>query len=630
MSIFPKSANRLVVVFALGSSLQPIASALTLDPVVVIGEHPALMSQTLASVTVIDRNQIESTHANDISELLQGQAGLEIARPGPPGSPISIYIRGGASTHALILLDGIPFYSESATGSSSPIESISLDSIEKIEIIPGGFPSVRGMSAPGGIISITTRSAQAGADTQSYSQTLGSRSTSHTSAFRRWNGDYGRFSVNANRQYTGGFGAINPAKYPAVNPGNNPTMKNTVGMGWSKDVGLDSQMGVQFMQAKTDSSWDNAWADSPRDDWLSRSSATFLGVYFQSQINSAWYAKWEVQRSLTESTTLTNEAVNAWYGSYSTEHNLLSWRNEYRLNPATLLKAGLSQDRNRYTYTYTPLDQTKRRVNSSVGIEQKLGGGLVTLDVAQVGDQNTAYLNRGVGWMFPIQTGWTLMAQHGVTYRLPTIGELLDPGSGGNADLKAERIKNTQLAIQFKQDADLHRLTWFNTIYTNKVAAGQTPVDDPVWAAQGVNKLENINASHNAGIEWSWRHQHQAWSWATSFTVQQPQVDGASTRLKNLSHQFGSLDLSRSFSTGDSIFVKWFSRSSQFNTDPKGNNAFSSGYAVTKLGWNRRLNSELQTQVSIDNLFDHRYESVAGFNAPPRGLFFTLTYQPKP
>jgi|GEM_PF-5847556 len=602
-----------------------------LDPVVVVGERAAPLSETLASVTVIDRAQIEAAHANDIAELLQGQAGMEVARPGPPGSPISVYIRGGASTHALVLLDGIPFYSESATGSSSPLEIIPLDLIEKIEIVPGGVPNIKGLTAPGGIIAITTRTAQDGASTQHYAAMVGSRSSGSLSAFRRWREAGSKLSLNASRQYTGGYGAINPQKYTAVNPGANPAMRNSVSLGWAHDLNVDTQVGVNLMQTRADVSWDNAWANAKTDDWLSRSKAEFNGVFVQSQLTPQWFARWDLQSALNESATLTNEVVNTDYGIYSTRHQLASWRNEYQLSPQTLLKAGLSHDRTQYTDSYLALDEKQVRASTVFGVEQKWGKALTTLDVSRVSDQKAlAYLNRGLGAMYPLSDAWALMGQHNVTHRLPTIGELKAPSFGGNVNLKAERIKSSQLAIQFKGAHDLHRLTWFNAIYNNKIAAGQTLVDDPVWAAWGVKKLENIASSHNAGVEWSWRHQHKAWTWATSFTVQQPQVDGANTLLKNLSHQFGAVDVAYRFTSGDALSLKWFARSSQYNANPAGGNAFSAGYAVTKLGWSRPLGRDLTAQISVDNFFDRAHEPVAGFNGPPRGVFVAVHYQPKP
>lgn len=623
---------RSVVVLSLAPTTHLLAQSpvTQLDPVVVVGERSTPLSETLASVMVIDRAQIQAAHVNDISELLQGLAGIEVSRPGPPGSPISVYIRGGASTHALVMLDGIPFFSESATGSSSPLEAISLDQVEKIEIVPGGLPNVRGFIAPGGIISITTRAASSGADAQAYSAMVGSRSTGSLSAFRRWNWESSRISIDASRQYTGGFGAINPAKFSAVNPGNNPFMRNAVSMGWAMDLDANTQVGVNLMQTAADSSWDNAWANTVREDWLSRSRSGFAGLYAQSQLTPAWYAKWDVQQSTVQSATLTDEVVNTWYGTYTTKHHVASWRNEFRINPQTLVKAGFSQDKTNYYSSYTPLDQNQNRLVTFVGLEQKVGKGLVTLDLGRSsGLYNHVYTNRGLGAMHPLSSSLSVMAQHNVTYRLPTIGELLDPASGGNANLKAERIKSSQIAIQFKGESDLHRLTWFNSIYANKVAAGNTPVDDAYWAGQGVNKLENLNASHNAGVEWHWRHQHKAWTWITSYTVQQPQVDGASTLLKNLSHQHGSVDVAYRFRSGDALNLKWHARSSQYNTKPRSGDAFSAGYAVTKLGWSRPLSPATRIQVSIDNLFDKPYESVAGYNAPPIGAFVTLSHSPQ-
>lgn len=79
-------------------------------------------------------------------ELLQAQPGLEIAQNGGAGSTSSVFIRDANGDHTLVLIDGMR--TGSLTTGVTPLESISLDQIDHIEILRGagydktdGFPS---------------------------------------------------------------------------------------------------------------------------------------------------------------------------------------------------------------------------------------------------------------------------------------------------------------------------------------------------------------------------------------------------------------------------------------------------------------------------------------------------------
>lgn len=63
--------------------------------------------EALASVSVINRKRIENSQAATIAELLRLETGIDITRTGGPGQQTSLFLRGGNSDHALILIDGV-------------------------------------------------------------------------------------------------------------------------------------------------------------------------------------------------------------------------------------------------------------------------------------------------------------------------------------------------------------------------------------------------------------------------------------------------------------------------------------------------------------------------------------------
>ena len=126
-----------------------------LEPLVVTATRTAVReADTLASITVITRADIERAQANDAAELLRFAAGVEVARAGGPGQFAAAFIRGGNSQHTLVLLDGARL---NPTTQGAALQNINPDLIERIEIVRGPRSTLYGSEAMGGVINIITR-----------------------------------------------------------------------------------------------------------------------------------------------------------------------------------------------------------------------------------------------------------------------------------------------------------------------------------------------------------------------------------------------------------------------------------------------------------------------------------------
>ncbi|EDN67775.1 Vitamin B12 transporter btuB precursor [Beggiatoa sp. PS] len=114
-----------------------------------------MANHSLASVTVITREDIQKSQALTVSDILRGVAGLDVSSMGGIGKQSSVFIRGTNSDHILVLVDGIKI--GSATTGTTPFEHWPLSQIERIEIMRGPRSSLYGSEAIGGIIQIFTR-----------------------------------------------------------------------------------------------------------------------------------------------------------------------------------------------------------------------------------------------------------------------------------------------------------------------------------------------------------------------------------------------------------------------------------------------------------------------------------------
>ena len=91
---------------------------------------------TSQQILLIEREDIESSGAQDLASLLQEALNLNLARYGSYGNQASIHLRGYSSRRLAFLIDGVPV--NSAFDGRFDVSQIDLNSVERIEVIYGG------------------------------------------------------------------------------------------------------------------------------------------------------------------------------------------------------------------------------------------------------------------------------------------------------------------------------------------------------------------------------------------------------------------------------------------------------------------------------------------------------------
>ena len=110
-------------------------------------------SRTISLITIED---IQKSTATNVSDLLQQVGGIDVRRRGLDGTQSDLYIRGGNFDQTLLLIDGIKM-DDSQTGHHTMNAILSLDNIERIEILKGPAARVFGQNAFAGAINIITK-----------------------------------------------------------------------------------------------------------------------------------------------------------------------------------------------------------------------------------------------------------------------------------------------------------------------------------------------------------------------------------------------------------------------------------------------------------------------------------------
>lgn len=113
------------------------------------------LEETTSSVVVIKEEDIKRMNVNFIPDVLRRVPEMNIVQNGGEGKLTSVFLRGGSPTATLVLIDGIKM--NSPTAGVFDFSSISVDDIERIEIVKGPQSTVYGSEAMAGVINIITK-----------------------------------------------------------------------------------------------------------------------------------------------------------------------------------------------------------------------------------------------------------------------------------------------------------------------------------------------------------------------------------------------------------------------------------------------------------------------------------------
>ena len=125
---------------------------------VVIQENRISMpfSQSARNVYVITKEEIAKLPVKTVNELLSYAAGVDLRQRGPMGTQADISIDGGSFEQAMVLLNGVKLM-DSQTAHNMLNLPVSLDAIERIEVIKGPAARIYGINALSGAVNIITK-----------------------------------------------------------------------------------------------------------------------------------------------------------------------------------------------------------------------------------------------------------------------------------------------------------------------------------------------------------------------------------------------------------------------------------------------------------------------------------------
>ncbi|NUR21673.1 TonB-dependent vitamin B12 receptor [Frateuria sp.] len=588
----------------------------TLSPVLVTATRTAItVDDALSSVSVITREDIERLQPVSLIDLLQGLPGVSFAQAGGLGQQSSLFLRGTNSSHTLLLIDGVRVGTVSA--GIPAFDQLSLDQIERIEVVRGPRSSLYGADAIGGVIQIFTRHGrQDGRLTPSLRLGVGSRGYAD-GQFGLSGGDtHAWYNFSVGGQYTRGINACRVGAAEAfagcfVDEPDRDAYRNrnalaTAGYRWDNGT----ELAATWLRSAGHVDFDGAPYGNQNHN-LQQVAGARLGF----DPLASWRVTLGAGQSLDESRTY-NDGVFLRYGN--SRRNQASWQNDLSLAENQLLTLGVDWQQEHLSSDTGYLASSRDDTGGYAQYQGSFGRQEVQLSLRHDDNQQFGGHTTGAAaWGYAFDHGLKLSASWGSAFHAPTFNDLYYPFGIGNPDLKPETSRSAELGLAQKQ-AGWH---WALNAY-------QTTIEQLI--ALDANYFpRNISHARIRGIEAQFGTELAGWQLESYLTLQRPlNRDGGANDghlLPRRPERTVRLDLDRhfgAFGVGASLLAAGPRYDDLANLHRLG------GYATADLRASYAFAPGWQLEARLANAFDRRYETVYYFNQPGRSWYLTVRYAP--
>ena len=158
--LFEKKTVTILLLISLLFNINLIAQQISkyqLEDIIVTASRTQLNSSDLTrNVEIITAEEIKKAPVSSVQDLLKYTAGIDLKRRGVDGVQEDVSIRGGSSEETLIMVDGVKVLDPQTSHHNLNLP-VSLNDIERIEILKGQGSHVYGPNAFSGIINIITK-----------------------------------------------------------------------------------------------------------------------------------------------------------------------------------------------------------------------------------------------------------------------------------------------------------------------------------------------------------------------------------------------------------------------------------------------------------------------------------------
>jgi vitamin B12 transporter len=608
----------------------------TLEEVVVTATRVETPIEEIASsITVISSKEIEREQKTTVLEALRDIPGLDVVQTGGLGSHTSIFLRGANSEHTLVMIDGVEVNDPISPGRSYDFAHLTVDNIERIEVIRGPQSTLYGSDAIGGVINIITKKGEgrpklfASAESGTF---MTFRESTGVSGGNRWI----NYSLGLSRFDTDGISAANKKDGNYERDG----YKNSslsARLGFAPQENLDVDFIFHYIDAKTD--LDNSGGAGGDDPNYVQKSKQLL---FKTQVGLSLFDHRWTQKLAFATTDNDRDVKNkkddqhpldSERGHYDGQLIKLDWEHNLQLHKTNDLTFGLEYEeeegKSRYywesqwgpgeslfpkktanTKGYYIQDQIKLwdRLFATLGVRIDDHSRFDTETTCRIAP---AYLIK--------ETGTKMKGTFGTGFKAPTLYQLYAPadlwGPIGNKDLKPEKSKGWDFGVE--QDLLKNKVILGATYFRNdfkdliQYEMGQGYINIAKAKTEGVELFLSVKPVDDLTVRVNY-----------TYTDTEDKTTGE-TLIRRPKNKIG-FDLNYHFINKGNVNlgVIYVGKrdDKDFSISPPRRVKLDQ-YTLVNLAASYDISKNFQLFGRVENLLDKEYEEAKGFGTPGLSFF---------
>lgn len=632
-----REGERKVLLFELSETVYQI------NPVTVTATRErSFVSDVPASVEVLSARELTLRNIQEISQAIQGVPGVSSNAYGGLGDLKTASIRGSSSSQVLILVDGQRL-NDAQTGGVD-LSSISVGSIEQIEIVRGGTSALYGADAVGGVINILTKTKARETGVEGGANLLagswGTRGVSLSADYALEN-FFSLFSYKF-LQSDGDFPFHTPTGGELRRRNGDMLMhglfgKGTIDLGEGGMAKLLTLSGEYFLSR----SGVAGTIDAPKTNARQKNERESINLAYEQRILSP-YNTLSVQ-SYFNNLVYAFDDPASFVPQHSNNHNT-AWGAEARvrivLTDWDVLTAG-------YAYRGDFLTGTSLQLSKSRGMHSLFGQmelapllgsefffrKIIAIPAVrwdqfsdfggQVSPKLGVVISTGEGWQASVK------ANYGRSFRAPGFNDLYwpkDAYSVGNPNLKPEHGTDFDVGAMFRYPffpGVALDLTYFKNSITDMILWHQGPLG--IWSPENVGKADIQGVELKAALspwgdllQFGWNYTYlDARNKTQDRTQYDMQLPYRARHAHNFSLRFGQAGLY--------ALLDYSSTGKRFTTTANTDLLLPYHLINAILGYKMRFDPlSLDAKLEVRNLENTEYQAMEGFPMPGREVRLSL------
>jgi len=594
-----------------------------------------------SSVTVITKEELEQTKKTTILEALQEIMGLTFVQSGSSGGAASVSLRGANSEHTLLMVDGVELNDPISPSRSFDFAHLSLENIDRIEILRGPQSTLYGSDAIAGVINVITKNGD-GTPTLSLSG---------------WGGTYNTLATRAEISgstekihYALGFSSFNNKGPSAANDSyeGNSERDSYKNLSLSARFGARLGDGIEFnlilrgLNAKSDvDNFGGAYGDDPNNTQKNKS------LLLKADLRSLWLEnRWEQILSFSlvsndrrnenlPDTAHPFDSENGWFKSRFLK---IDWQHNLYLHETNTLTFGLDHKREQGESEYISMG-TWGPSKSMFPLQKAHTTGFYLQDqirlfsrfFATAGirlDSHSPFGRQSTFRIAPAyffeKTGTKFKATYGTAFKAPSLYQLYAPGTLwgpiGNDNLKPEKSTGWDIGVEqnFFGSKMLLGFTYFSNTFKDLIQ---------YYSAQG---YINLAKAQSKGKELFMRVGIlEGMNLNTSFTQLEAIDSDSGARLLRRPNNKFSATLNYSFLQKGNASLSLLHIGKREDMDysmwpPQ--QVTLPAYTLVNAVCSFDLTPLFQVFIRLDNIFNEYYEMIKGYGTPGFSVFGGLKF----